>query len=259
MCVYKYMFSQSFKELISKLTRSLGRDDIKYGSCQENPSEHNNVTYSCFINHICKSVEQSPVHSIPRKYQSISTDKLNSLYNTVLNQCGVNKRDNVKYDIIVYNRYKTRKILNIEHLCTEFESANLTYYVVPANFMSNASQCDMFNLFSKANIVIGPYGSDLTYPMILQKHTFALMSKFASEHFYEQMRGHMNNVEVVYRMIYTDVAETEEEELLLLDSKANTFSKWETENYRKHNLQLTSDNIKEIIYFTQKMKSFGAY
>eukprot|EP00614_Pseudopedinella_elastica_P013332 CAMPEP_0172587270 /NCGR_PEP_ID=MMETSP1068-20121228/6347_1 /TAXON_ID=35684 /ORGANISM="Pseudopedinella elastica, Strain CCMP716" /LENGTH=112 /DNA_ID=CAMNT_0013382233 /DNA_START=636 /DNA_END=971 /DNA_ORIENTATION=- len=91
----------------------------------------------------------------------------------------------------------------MDKLYEALDHVGFTYHVVPPAFMASSNQCDIFHLFEQAGAVIGPYGSDLTYPMLLRKPIFSLMSKYATENFYEVMKGQLL-YDNAFRVIYAD-------------------------------------------------------
>jgi len=135
--------------------------------------------------------------------------------------------------------------LNMDKLYEALDHGGFTYHVVSPAFMASSSQCDIFHLFAQAGAVIGPYGSDLTYPMLLKKPIFTLMSKYSTENFYEVMKGQLL-YDNAFRVIYADAVIGKD---AALDRRliSGVFEEWRIGNFLEHDMRLTAENTDDLV------------
>jgi len=213
---------------------------VTFAHCNDGDNDIYNTgfEFNCFMPWVCETWKS-------RVQNYFGRNDLIQLYSTLLKKCKIFVSHSVpkKYDVIIFNREKDRKVGNMELLVGALQQENITVFAMNRyeDFSTSSSQCDIFRFFQDATVVIGPYGSDITYPMILEKAVFALMSKWATEPFYDIMHAQLGLINNAFRIIYTGI------EAGSNVTKMSSFEEWRRRNFLQHNLVLTSENVADII------------
>jgi hypothetical protein len=123
-----------------------------------------------------------------RVFQAVPITYVQSMYDRIYSICGLANVQQV-YRVTVFHRHGSRKVVDMFLLTDELKRRNISFREINDFELKTMDQCEIFRLYQQSAVIIGSYGSDLTYGMILRKALFPLMSSQTQESFYEVMRG----------------------------------------------------------------------